>query len=119
MLRKEETFELRNKLLAEKTELESRLGTFAKKDQALKGDWDTKFPQMEGRTADQEENADEVEEYEKLLDVEYNFELRLREIEDALIRIEKGAYGRCAKCGKEIARDRLGANPAAAACVKC
>lgn len=119
MAKKEETFKLRDKLLAEKTELESQLKTFAKKDRAPAGDWDTIFPQMEGRSADQEENADEVEEYEKLLDIEYNLETRLKEVDGALERIENGTYGICAKCGKKIARERLEANPAAATCVKC
>lgn len=114
---KEEILKLKGRLLEEKADLEASLKTFAKKDRAPVGDWDTKFPQMEDRTAHQEENADEVEEYEKLLDAEHNFELRLQEIESALIRIENGDYGRCVKCGKEIARERLEANPAAATCV--
>ena len=42
----------------------------------------------------------------------------LREVEDALGRIEDGTYGRCIVCGKLIPEKRLEAIPWAARCVK-
>lgn len=44
---------------------------------------------------------------------------RLQTIERALLRIKKGKYGFCEKCGKMIDTDRLAANPTATLCLKC
>jgi len=44
---------------------------------------------------------------------------RLREVADALERIEKGAYGVCEGCEEVIPRKRLEAFPAARHCIKC
>lgn len=47
-------------------------------------------------------------------------ELReLREIDDALARIESGCYGTCKYCGGTIHKDRLKALPYATLCLKC
>lgn len=43
----------------------------------------------------------------------------LNYLEDALKRIESGAYGRCLECGKLIEKERLEAVPHAQMCVKC
>ena len=50
--------------------------------------------------------------------LEENAGLILREIDDALARIEDGTYGTCAACGKEIPSDRLDAVPYATLCVE-
>jgi DnaK suppressor protein len=42
---------------------------------------------------------------------------QLREVEHALAKIEKGTYGTCERCGKEIAEARLEAMPAARHCI--
>lgn len=44
---------------------------------------------------------------------------RLRKIERALQRIEKGTYGTCATCGEEIPEGRLEIMPETSLCVKC
>jgi DnaK suppressor protein len=43
----------------------------------------------------------------------------LLKIEDALRRIEKGAYGLCENCGAEIDGERLKADVSAARCINC
>lgn len=43
----------------------------------------------------------------------------LNYLEDALVRIEKGDYGRCATCGKLIEKERLEAVPHASQCLQC
>lgn len=43
----------------------------------------------------------------------------LREIEAALVRMEKGEYGTCDSCGVSIPRARLHALPWARRCVHC
>ncbi|MCX7746648.1 MAG: TraR/DksA C4-type zinc finger protein [Clostridia bacterium] len=43
----------------------------------------------------------------------------LKEIHDALGRIDEGIYGTCAFCGKEIGSERLEAIPYARLCIRC
>ena len=40
-------------------------------------------------------------------------------IDEALDRIENGTFGTCARCGKQIAEDRLEALPYATRCIDC
>jgi DnaK suppressor protein len=109
--------ELKIKLEAEKNSLEKELGSFAKKDDSPKGDWETKYPNRED--GDREEEADEVQEYENLVSIEQRLELKLRDIDLALEKIEKGTYGKCENCDKEISEDRLRALPEARVCFDC
>jgi DnaK suppressor protein len=44
---------------------------------------------------------------------------RLRQIEEALRRLDKGEYGICANCEEEIGAKRLRALPWAQFCLKC
>ena len=114
--------ELRQKLEKEKVTLEEELKKFAKKDEKLKGDWDTRFPKWNGSevgSAALEKAADEVEEYSTLLPIEYNLELKLKNIDLALEKIKRGRYGMCEKCGKEISEERLKVSPEARFCLKC
>ena len=43
----------------------------------------------------------------------------LAELDDALVRLEGGDYGRCDRCGEPIAAERLAIRPAATTCVGC
>lgn len=114
--------ELKEKLEKERVTIEEQLKRFAKKDEKLKGDWDTIFPRFDGGEAGSaalEKAADEVEEYSTLLPIEYSLELKLKNIDLALEKIKKGKYGRCEKCGKEIPEERLKVSPEARFCLKC
>ena len=114
--------ELKEKLTMEKASIEEQLKRFAKRDEKLKGDWDTIFPKFDGGEAGGaalEKAADEVEEYSTLLSIEHSLELKLKNIDLALEKIEKGQYGRCEKCGKEIAEERLKVYPESRFCLKC
>lgn len=108
---------LEQKLNAEKESLEKELSSFSKEDSNLKGDWATKFPKFDG--GDMESEADEVQEYEKLLSVERSLEKRLKDVNLAIEKIKKGTYGICDKCGKKIDAKRLEACPEARFCIKC
>ncbi len=44
---------------------------------------------------------------------------KLREIEDALERIEEGSFGTCEQCGAKIPKGRLKVMPLATTCVAC
>ena len=113
--------ELNRKLEEQKVSIETELGKFAKKDENLKGDWDTKFPKADGGIGGQilEDAADQVEEYVNLLPVEHSMELRLQSINLALENMKKGTYGKCEKCGKSIDEERLRVLPEARECRKC
>lgn len=58
--------------------------------------------------------------FERELDesLEENAEEIVREIDQALGRIEEGSYGTCTACGKEIPEERLAAVPYATLCVE-
>lgn len=43
----------------------------------------------------------------------------LREIDSALHKLDEGTYGKCARCGKPIAPERLEALPYAELCIQC
>ena len=61
----------------------------------------------------------------ELFEAEHNSALRvheehlLKDIQDALGRIEDGSFGKCAFCGKDIGRERLEALPYVRLCIKC
>lgn len=114
--------ELKGNLEKKKIEIEKELEKFATKDEKMKGDWDTRFPRFDGGetgSAALEKAADEVEEYSTLLSLEHNLELQLKDIDSALEKIEKGIYGKCEKCGKEIPTERLKIYPEARFCLNC
>ena len=113
--------ELKEKLEKEKSQIEEELKKFAKRDEKLKGDWNTRFPKWDGEAGSSslETMADEVEEYETLLPIEQILELKLRNINLALEKIEREKYGICEKCGKEIEEKRLKISPEARFCLKC
>ena len=61
------------------------------------------------------------------LEEEFSLELRTRErenrlvmkVDDAIRRLEEGAYGYCNGCGEEIGLARLHARPMATLCIEC
>jgi len=62
---------------------------------------------------------------EAMQDQQMVLELRRRkkrqrlEIANAISRIDKGIYGKCSFCGREIASDRLNAFPEVQTCMTC
>ena len=110
----------KEELLKEKKEVEKTLASFAKRSRKSGSNWETKFPQFGNTTAEQDENADEVEEYVNLLSIEHRLEMRLLDIKRAIEKIGKiKNYGTCEKCGKNIKKGRLKAVPATKFCSKC
>ena len=109
--------ELKNALEQERNKLIAELKAIAEPSPKLAGDWKARYPQFEpaeyGSHASLDVEADEVEEYEAALEAEHSLESRLLAVNRALERVDKGTYGICAQCGKEISLDRLRANPAA------
>src|SRR5918999_752430 len=46
-------------------------------------------------------------------------QVMLRQIDDALERIDAGTFGECERCGNDISHGRLKALPTAALCIEC
>jgi RNA polymerase-binding protein DksA len=106
----------KGKLLAEKKDLEADLGEVAKKEPGQ--GWEATTGEMEVDTADDNEVADKLEEYETNKGVIDQLQKQLSEVDAALERIEKGTYGICEDTHKPIDRDRLEANPSARVSLK-
>ena len=107
--------QLKEKLLSEHARTEDELKRIAKPTKAV-GEYATSFSEI---GTDEDENASEVEEYTDNLALETNLQKQLKEISDALERIEMGTYGKCENCNAEIPTERLQAYPAARTCMNC
>lgn len=116
----EETIkELKEKLEEEKGRLEKSLNKIATKDKNLEDDYDAKFVDYGNEVFDESAEASEVSEYDRKLSIEGNLEVRLREVNHALDRINTKKYGICDDCGEKINEKRLMADPAAKLCINC
>ena len=107
----------KKQLEEEKQKLEAELGTVAKTNPDQPKDWNTTYPDMNIMTADKEEVADQEEEYENRASFELELESRLRDVNEALIRVETDKFGVCRVGGEAIDEARLRANSAADTCV--
>jgi DnaK suppressor protein len=115
-MKKELAEELKAKLEKQQESLQKELESFATEDPNLKHNWEAKYPSRED--GDKDEAADDAQEYDNALSLEYSLELKLKDVKRALEKIEKGEYGICEKCGKEIEEERLKAVPEAKFCMK-
>lgn len=111
-----DTTSLKKKLLEEKSLLEKQFAEIGIKDKET-GDWEA-TPEASDHQADDNDLADKFEDYEERNATLNSLEPRLREIDEALAKIESNdtSYGTCSVCGKDIEEDRLDANPAATTC---
>ena len=66
-----------------------------------------------------DEKAQSVTSLEERRALEQNFELRLKEIEQTLHKIDQGTYGTCNTCNSPIEEKRLQALPAVSSCFDC
>ncbi|MFZ2975181.1 MAG: TraR/DksA C4-type zinc finger protein [Candidatus Moraniibacteriota bacterium] len=108
--------ELKAMLLNEKEDLEKNLGRIAKPINKEEGDYETSFEELGD---DKDDNATEVDQYSQNLSVENSLEKQLQNVLDALEKMEKGTYGKCENCDKDIPLERLRVNPSARVCLDC
>lgn len=114
---KEATLEkIKKDLLVRKEQIEKELAGFTKKDEFIKDNYRSEFPDFGDK---EDENAEEIAQYTDNISIEFSLEKTLRDINKALERIKDGSYGKCAYCGQEIAEERLMARPTSNACVEC
>jgi RNA polymerase-binding protein DksA len=115
-----------------KNEMEILRHQLMKLERHLRGDVDTladeAFDKTDGKATGNLSNIS-VEDRAELGSDNYDEEVtigllekegpRLGEINAALERIDKGTFGRCEECGREISRKRLQAIPFARRCIEC
>lgn len=97
---------------------EHTLGRLAR----LTGDYDGVVLASENSNADDEhdpEGATIAYERSQIGALVRQARIHLAEIDDAVLRLDAGTYGTCARCGGEIGEGRLGARPTAQTCIRC
>ncbi len=105
-------------LLEEQKRLERELGDIGtQSDPKEPAHFETNYPESGSSSID--DNAAEVSEYADELSIEARLEAELRDVQKALAAVEKGVYGTCKYCGKDIDVKRLEARPASSSCIDC
>lgn len=100
-------------LLAEKEKLEGELSSIGRKNPDNPDDWEAVPSDAQNDSADLNDFADNIEDYETNAAILKQLETQLKDVNDALAKIEAGNYGICEVSGEEIEIGRLEANPAA------
>lgn len=114
-LAKKDADDLRERLMTEKSELESQLATLEENTFAASQS------DMTGEVAFDDETADAgtaTFERERDLSIENNIRDLLAKIDRALQRMDAGTYGICDRCGKPIEKARMKALPYVDLCIK-
>lgn len=108
----------KEKLEEELLLVEKELNDVGRKNPDNKADWEAEPADFDTSSADENEMADKMEEYEENTAVLKELEIRFNDIKDALKKIEDDKYGLCEICGEPIEEERLIANQAARTCKK-
>ena len=114
-MRKREIERFRVRLLREKERLKDEL---SKREKSIRQDAGGES----GENVYSDHMADmalsEPEEINQILQNERELEV-LREVENALLRIKRGTFGVCMRCGKTVEKERLNLIPYARYCIEC
>lgn len=102
---------IKEDLLKEREQIRAELAKLGGEDES-----GVAFPEYGDKP---DENAQEIDSYTTDLATERILIDNLRDIDNALKRIEDGSYGTCKYCGHPINPKRLLARPVASACVDC
>jgi DnaK suppressor protein len=100
----------------EKNTLETELSKVARQDPDNLSDWEPLPVDRDVSQADDNTVADSVEQYEDNSAITNTLVARYKDVRSGLDKIEKGVFGTCQVCKKEIDEERLNANPAARFC---
>src|SRR5690349_4721918 len=90
----------KQRLLEEKGRLEQELSDLGSRDPNNPGHFEPTYPESGSNSID--DNAAEISEYSDELSIEARLESELRDVQKALGLIDKGEYGVCKYCKKEI-----------------
>jgi RNA polymerase-binding protein DksA len=107
--------QIKAELMAEKNKILAELKEVSKGER-VEENHTAKFPEYGDKP---DENAQEIDSYSTNLATEKILDSSLRDIDNALKRIDDGTYGICKYCNQEINPKRLLARPVASACVEC
>jgi len=114
-LSRKEIDELKDKLVAERRDLQAQL------DELEESTFSVNQSDLTGEMGFDEEYADAgtaTFEREKDLSLVNNLRDLIERIDKALIKVDDGTYGLCERCGKPIEKPRLKALPYASLCLK-
>ncbi len=117
VMTKEFLEKMKDRLLAEKVELERDLADFAKRDPKKPGHFQVQIEETGGDSED--DNSIEASALADELSLGAKLEAELRDVNKALDAIKKGTYGICKYCKKEIDVKRLEARPTSSTCISC
>ncbi len=112
------TAHFKDLLLKEQERLIEAMQTMGQLGDLVSGHWETHTDPDENKELEPDALADKYEEEVTNEGVLDTLEERLKEVTDALARIENGTFGKCKVCGKEIEKEKLEANPATTTCVE-
>ena len=107
----------KQRLLDDKVRLGQELEVLGSKNPTQPSHFQADYPESGSNSDD--DNAAEISEYADGLSIEARLEAELRDVSKALTAVEKGTYGTCKYCGKEIDTKRLEARPASSSCIDC
>ncbi len=107
----------RTRLREEKIRLERDLADISTRDIKHPGVFEPEYPETGGNSDD--DNAAEVSNYADEISITAKLENELRDTNKAMDAIEKGTYGICKYCKKEIDIKRLEARPTSSTCIAC
>jgi RNA polymerase-binding transcription factor DksA len=117
MFTTQELEQIKIQLEENKTKLESELASISERSPQKGGNPQAIYPENGGNSDD--DNAEEITNYADEVSLIGELQGQLDDVIKALIALEKGKYGTCKYCGKEIDRKRLEARPSSSSCIAC
>lgn len=112
-----DTEAIRQKLTAERDRLQTELARV--NGGLVDGTVSEIYTQESDTPGDMADDAVSVSASESSEAIALNLEQLLAQVDGALARLDAGAYGICARCGKPIAPRRLEVLPYATLCIEC
>jgi RNA polymerase-binding transcription factor DksA len=112
-----DTAQYKESLLKELTLLEKELQSVGRINPENQNDWEPVANKLNIDTAEEEERASGITDFEDQSSVEFTLEERFNKVKAALARIENNTYGICRVCSATIEDARLRANPSAETCI--
>ena len=107
----------KQRLIEDKARLEQEVSDLGSKNPTQPNHFQADYPESGSNSDD--DNASEISEYADEISIEARLEAELRDVAKALGAVDKGTYGTCKYCGKDIDIKRLEARPASSSCIDC
>ncbi len=114
---KEQLSHYKQRLEEERERLMQELQDFGKEDPKNPGKFEAAYPESGSNSDD--DNAMEIAEFVDDATIEARISAELKDVDQALLSVEKGTYGTCKYCNKPIDEKRLDARPASSSCISC